>query len=278
MGSRAGRQGASGRREAVLAGPAEEQPPPPPRAELVCNRTFDKYSCWPDTPPNTTANISCPWYLPWYHKGSHGGVWGSDRRGRPAREQGADRSLLPAPSRPVQHRLVFKRCGPDGQWVRGPRGQPWRNASQCQVDDEELGVQVSPRRVRRGRQGGARWASPGLMTGPRCLQREVAEMYSSFQAMYTAGYSLSLAALLLALAILLGLRYALCPARPGGPWRADTDALSPQQAALHPKLHPREPACVLRAQGQLRAGPRRAPQDPLQPAAWGRPQREHLAE
>uniref|UniRef100_A0A4X1UBI1 Glucagon receptor n=1 Tax=Sus scrofa TaxID=9823 RepID=A0A4X1UBI1_PIG len=120
----------------------------PPPTELVCNRTFDKYSCWPDTPPNTTANISCPWYLPWYHK--------------------------------VQHRLVFKRCGPDGQWVRGP-GQPWRNASQCQVDDEELGV-----------------------------QREVAEMYSSFQAMYTAGYSLSLAALLLALAILLGLSKLHC--------------------------------------------------------------------
>nr|XP_048285277.1 glucagon receptor isoform X4 [Myodes glareolus] len=82
----------------------------PPPTELVCNRTFDKYSCWPDTPPNTTANISCPWYLPWYHK--------------------------------VQHRLVFKRCGPDGQWVRGPRGQPWRNASQCQMDDEEIKVQA----------------------------------------------------------------------------------------------------------------------------------------
>ncbi|XP_068832465.1 glucagon receptor isoform X2 [Capricornis sumatraensis] len=83
----------------------------PPPTELVCNRTFDKYSCWPDAPPNTTANISCPWYLPWYHK--------------------------------VQHRLVFKRCGPDGQWVRGPRGQPWRDASQCQMDDEELEVQAS---------------------------------------------------------------------------------------------------------------------------------------
>ncbi|XP_073742133.1 glucagon receptor isoform X5 [Callorhinus ursinus] len=40
----------------------------PPPTELVCNRTFDKYSCWPDTPPNTTANMSCPWYLPWHHK------------------------------------------------------------------------------------------------------------------------------------------------------------------------------------------------------------------
>ncbi|KAB1265671.1 Glucagon receptor [Camelus dromedarius] len=123
--------------------------PVPTSAELVCNRTFDKYSCWPDTPPNTTANISCPWYLPWHRK--------------------------------VQHRFVFKRCGPDGQWVRGPRGQPWRNASQCQVDDEELAV-----------------------------QKEAAQMYSSFQVMYTVGYSLSLGALLLALAILLGLSKLHC--------------------------------------------------------------------
>ncbi|XP_008766691.1 glucagon receptor isoform X3 [Rattus norvegicus] len=118
-------------------------------SELVCNRTFDKYSCWPDTPPNTTANISCPWYLPWYHK--------------------------------VQHRLVFKRCGPDGQWVRGPRGQSWRDASQCQMDDDEIEV-----------------------------QKGVAKMYSSYQVMYTVGYSLSLGALLLALVILLGLRKLHC--------------------------------------------------------------------
>uniref|UniRef100_A0A2K6L0C1 Glucagon receptor n=1 Tax=Rhinopithecus bieti TaxID=61621 RepID=A0A2K6L0C1_RHIBE len=121
----------------------------PPPTELVCNRTFDKYSCWPDTPANTTANISCPWYLPWYHK--------------------------------VQHRFVFKRCGPDGQWVRGPRGQPWRDASQCQMDGEEIEV-----------------------------QKEVAKMYSSFQVMYTVGYSLSLGALLLALAILGGLSKLHC--------------------------------------------------------------------
>lgn len=48
--------------------------PAPASAELVCNRTFDKYSCWPDTAPNTTASISCPWYLPWYHKGNCSGV------------------------------------------------------------------------------------------------------------------------------------------------------------------------------------------------------------
>ncbi|XP_054449340.1 glucagon receptor isoform X2 [Pteronotus mesoamericanus] len=121
----------------------------PPPTELVCNRTFDKYSCWPDTPPNTTASIACPWYLPWHHK--------------------------------VQHRFVYKRCGPDGQWVRGPQGQPWRDASQCQLDEDEVKV-----------------------------EKEVAEMYSTFQAMYTVGYCLSLGALLLALAVLLGLRRLHC--------------------------------------------------------------------
>ncbi|XP_006886379.1 PREDICTED: glucagon receptor [Elephantulus edwardii] len=121
----------------------------PPPTELVCNRTFDKYACWPDTPVNTTANLSCPWYLPWYHK--------------------------------VQHRLVFKTCGPDGQWVRGPQGQPWRNASQCQMDQDELED-----------------------------QKEVVKMYSSFQVMYTVGYCLSLGALFLALAILLGLSQLHC--------------------------------------------------------------------
>ncbi|KAM4844086.1 glucagon receptor [Thomomys bottae] len=121
----------------------------PPPTELVCNRTFDKYACWPDTAPNTTANVSCPWYLPWHHK--------------------------------VQHRLVFKRCGPDGRWVPGPQGQPGRNASQCQMDSEEMEV-----------------------------QREVAKLYSSFQVIYTMGYSLSLGALLLALAVLLGLSKLHC--------------------------------------------------------------------
>ncbi|XP_035755928.1 glucagon receptor [Egretta garzetta] len=36
--------------------------------ELVCNRTFDKFSCWPDTLPNSTASVPCPWFLPWYQK------------------------------------------------------------------------------------------------------------------------------------------------------------------------------------------------------------------
>ena len=62
---------------ALLRGPS--QPALLCLAELVCNRTFDKYSCWPDTPPNTTANISCPWYLPWHHKGNCGGAAGLGR-------------------------------------------------------------------------------------------------------------------------------------------------------------------------------------------------------
>ncbi|XP_059527684.1 glucagon receptor [Myotis daubentonii] len=121
----------------------------PPPTELVCNRTFDKYSCWPDTRPNTTASIACPWYLPWYHK--------------------------------VQHRFVYKTCGPDGQWVRGPQGQSLRNASQCRMDKEELEVQE---------------AKAKLLVG--------------FRVMYTVGYCLSLGALLLALAIMLGLRKLHC--------------------------------------------------------------------
>lgn len=48
---------------------------------------------------------------------------------------------------------------------------------------------------------------PPAPTGHCRLQKEVAKMYSSFQVMYTVGYSLSLGALLLALATLLGLRY-----------------------------------------------------------------------
>ncbi|XP_027480391.2 glucagon receptor isoform X2 [Zalophus californianus] len=94
------------------------------------------------------------------------------------------RPTCPAPGTcpgTTKQRLVFKKCGPDGQWVRGPRGQAWRDASQCQMDEKEIEV-----------------------------QKEVAKMYSSFQVMYTVGYSLSLGALLLALAILLGLSKLHC--------------------------------------------------------------------
>ncbi|NWR67773.1 GLR protein, partial [Bucorvus abyssinicus] len=115
----------------------------PDPTELVCNRTFDKFSCWPDTPPNSTASMPCPWFLPWYQK--------------------------------VKHRHVFKTCGPDGQWVTGPRGQSLRDATQCELDAEDLEA-----------------------------QEKFARTYGSFKVMYTVGYSVSLCALLLALALLLG--------------------------------------------------------------------------
>uniref|UniRef100_A0A8C3CRB9 Glucagon receptor n=1 Tax=Cairina moschata TaxID=8855 RepID=A0A8C3CRB9_CAIMO len=113
----------------------------PAPTELVCNRTFDKFSCWPDALPNTTINVSCPWFLPWYQK--------------------------------VRHRYVFKTCGPDGEWVTGPKGQSLRDATQCQIDAEDL-------------------------------EEKFAKTYGSFKVMYTVGYSVSLCALLLALAVLLG--------------------------------------------------------------------------
>ncbi|NXW79782.1 GLR protein, partial [Hirundo rustica] len=115
----------------------------PAPTELVCNRTFDKFSCWPDTMPNSTASVPCPWFLPWYQK--------------------------------VKHKHVFKTCGPDGQWVTGPRGQSLRDATQCAQDDEDLKA-----------------------------QEKFAKTYGSFKVMYTVGYSVSLCALLLALALLLG--------------------------------------------------------------------------
>ncbi|NXF64783.1 GLR protein, partial [Ciccaba nigrolineata] len=115
----------------------------PAPTELVCNRTFDKFSCWPDTLPNSTASVPCPWFLPWYQK--------------------------------VKHRHVFKTCGPDGQWVTGPRGQSLRDATQCELDAEDLEA-----------------------------QEKFAKTYGSFKVMYTVGYSVSLCALLLALALLLG--------------------------------------------------------------------------
>nr|XP_035158008.1 glucagon receptor isoform X3 [Callithrix jacchus] len=85
----------------------------PPPTELVCNRTFDKYSCWPDTPPNTTANISCPWYLPWHHK--EGG--GQDVQQLPGNVHGG---LQPIPGSPAP------RLGPPGGPQVGSRQHPGR--------------------------------------------------------------------------------------------------------------------------------------------------------
>ncbi|KAJ6660333.1 hypothetical protein lerEdw1_017756 [Lerista edwardsae] len=71
----------------------------PPPTELVCNRTFDNYSCLPDAQPNTTAKVFCPWYLPWYDQ--------------------------------VKHGYVFQKCGPDGQWVTDRNRKLMRDAHQC---------------------------------------------------------------------------------------------------------------------------------------------------
>ncbi|KAM4032911.1 glucagon receptor isoform 2-T3 [Anomaloglossus baeobatrachus] len=114
-----------------------------PATGLVCNRTFDKFSCWPDTQPNTTANVSCPWFLPWYKK--------------------------------VQHGSVYKHCGPDGQWAPMVHGHPLRDARECQLDQADMED-----------------------------QEKFAKTYESFKIMYTVGYSISVGALVLALAILVG--------------------------------------------------------------------------
>ncbi|XP_077474668.1 glucagon receptor [Stigmatopora argus] len=72
----------------------------PPSTVLVCNRTFDKYACWPDGPPNTTVSVSCPWFLPWYHK--------------------------------VQHGLVYQECDANGQWLT-------KNTSECDSNGPSQG-------------------------------------------------------------------------------------------------------------------------------------------
>ncbi|XP_072737302.1 glucagon receptor isoform X3 [Ciconia boyciana] len=133
----------------------------PAPTELVCNRTFDKFSCWPDTLPNSTASVPCPWFLPWYQKA-------------PVGAPGPGAPHCPPPLA-VKHGHVFKTCGPDGQWVTGPRGQSLRDATQCELDAEDLEA-----------------------------QEKFAKTYGSFKVMYTVGYSVSLCALLLALALLLG--------------------------------------------------------------------------
>ncbi|KAM8729385.1 glucagon receptor-like [Acanthopagrus schlegelii] len=71
---------------------------------LFCNRTFDRYACWPDAPAGSVVNISCPFYLPWYEK--------------------------------VSHSVVLRRCGSDGLWERDDSGQVWRDMTQCEEEKE----------------------------------------------------------------------------------------------------------------------------------------------
>uniref|UniRef100_A0A8C5EFB2 Glucagon receptor n=1 Tax=Gouania willdenowi TaxID=441366 RepID=A0A8C5EFB2_GOUWI len=69
---------------------------------LFCNRTFDRYACWPDAPAGHMINISCPFYLPWYDKVSKG--------------------------------VVRRRCGSNGFWERDDQGNVWRDISECEEE------------------------------------------------------------------------------------------------------------------------------------------------
>ncbi|XP_019906355.1 glucagon receptor isoform X2 [Esox lucius] len=71
----------------------------PPLAGVVCNRTFDRFACWPDGLPNTTVSVSCPWYLPWHNK--------------------------------VQNRSVYRQCEADGQWV------DQQNSTECENNNPD---------------------------------------------------------------------------------------------------------------------------------------------
>uniref|UniRef100_A0A674NQ92 Gastric inhibitory polypeptide receptor n=1 Tax=Takifugu rubripes TaxID=31033 RepID=A0A674NQ92_TAKRU len=77
---------------------------------LFCNRTFDRYACWPDAPAGSLVNISCPFYLPWYEKVSQG--------------------------------VVRRRCGSDGLWERDDSGHVWRDKSQCEEEEEVTSHEV----------------------------------------------------------------------------------------------------------------------------------------
>ncbi|XP_060755188.1 glucagon receptor [Neoarius graeffei] len=112
----------------------------PPATGLVCNRTFDQYTCWPDGSPGSVVNVSCPWYLPWYRK--------------------------------VKQGRVYRVCGADGRWADG------KNTTECDENDDQL--------------------------------EEYGQIISTFRVMYTVGYSLSLAALVLALGILTAFRKLQC--------------------------------------------------------------------
>ncbi|XP_029977782.1 glucagon receptor-like [Sphaeramia orbicularis] len=74
------------------------------QAGLFCNRTFDRYACWPDTPAGFIINISCPFYLPWYSKVAQG--------------------------------VVRRWCGTNGIWKTDDSGEVWRDMTQCEDEKE----------------------------------------------------------------------------------------------------------------------------------------------
>ncbi|XP_041938810.1 glucagon receptor-like [Alosa sapidissima] len=124
-----------------------QQDPQP--AGIYCNRSFDLYACWPDGVPGMLVNVSCPSYLPW--------------------------------AQTVQHGVVRRRCGLDGQWVRDSEGQLWRDMSEC---EEEQSTYIQEL-----------WLKQVML---------------SFRILYTVGYTLSLLSLLSALIILLSIRKLHC--------------------------------------------------------------------
>ncbi|KAM4716266.1 glucagon receptor-like [Anableps anableps] len=77
---------------------------PLPQEGLFCNRTFDRYACWPDSPSGSVVNISCPFYLPWFDKVSQGSV--------------------------------RRRCGSNGLWETDESGHVWRDISECEEEKE----------------------------------------------------------------------------------------------------------------------------------------------
>ncbi|XP_037611731.1 glucagon receptor-like [Sebastes umbrosus] len=97
---------------------------PLPQGGLFCNRTFDRYACWPDTPAGSMVNISCPFYLPWYDKVV------SLYRSKLVMIEGLTVCL------PVSRGVVRRLCGPDGLWEREDNGQVWRDKSQCEEEKE----------------------------------------------------------------------------------------------------------------------------------------------
>ncbi|KAM8952309.1 gastric inhibitory polypeptide receptor [Pelodytes ibericus] len=116
---------------------------------VFCNRTFDMYVCWGDAAANTTHAEPCPSYLPWYSQ--------------------------------VRDGFVFRRCGPDGYWMRDETDMPWRDHSQCDSVDQEQ----------------------------EHSQRQ-AWILSQLRVMYSVGYGVSVAALIVAVCILTQLRRLRC--------------------------------------------------------------------
>lgn len=143
---------------------------------LFCNRTFDRYACWPDTPAGSVVNISCPFYLPWYDKGkSHNYIVWTNKQDLNIRQLLELKSvhmltlyyflffssafcndklytvgyslsyrhiqeIIVSPL--VSHGVVRRRCGSDGHWEKESNGQVWRDMTQCEEEKEVVSQEV----------------------------------------------------------------------------------------------------------------------------------------